>query len=343
MSNMYSCRLSIIVPVYNVDKYIGDCIDSIKAQTFQDYEVILVDDGSSDKSSYLCDEYAAEDDRVHVIHKTNGGVSSARNAGLDIADGEYIYFIDPDDILADKDALQDMMRFTKDPEIDLIAARGDEFYDGFNIPELLGSNNEYPYRIVTSEAEVRSFVHDALFMVNIYSERILRNVRFDTRITLGEDVLFLTRVVSNVTKAVLYDRLVYQRRLRPESASHANFKEGFFEENELLNQLMYSELNGKAEGDALLEKYFVDQTGLINRLAAEHRKYRRETRIAQQRITGAFPHYLRNKYMNKRTKLFLLMYSISPDLFYFLFSPYKKAKMLHLSLRNRAVRMEKIR
>jgi len=90
-------RISVIVPVYNVEKYLARCIDSILAQTFADFECILIDDGSSDNSPAICDEYAKKDDRIKVIHKENGGVSSARNTGLDVAQGEWITFIDSDD------------------------------------------------------------------------------------------------------------------------------------------------------------------------------------------------------------------------------------------------------
>lgn len=90
-------EISIIVPVYKVEQYLARCIDSILAQSFTDFELILVDDGSPDGCPAICDEYAAKDERIHVIHKGNGGVSSARNAGLDAAKGEYISFCDADD------------------------------------------------------------------------------------------------------------------------------------------------------------------------------------------------------------------------------------------------------
>lgn len=93
-------QISVIVPVYKVEKYIHRCVDSILAQTFTDFELILVDDGSPDNCGAICDEYAARDPRIHVIHKKNGGLSSARNAGLDIAQGEYIMFCDSDDYVA---------------------------------------------------------------------------------------------------------------------------------------------------------------------------------------------------------------------------------------------------
>lgn len=92
-------KISIVVPVYKVEKYIQRCVDSILGQTFQDFELILVDDGSPDGCPAICDEYAAMDSRIRVIHKENGGLSSARNAGIDTAQGEYLFFVDSDDVI----------------------------------------------------------------------------------------------------------------------------------------------------------------------------------------------------------------------------------------------------
>lgn len=92
-------KISIIVPVYNVEKYLTRCIDSILSQTFTDFELILVDDGSPDGCPAICDAYARKDSRIRVIHKENGGLSDARNAGLEVASGEYIGFVDSDDFV----------------------------------------------------------------------------------------------------------------------------------------------------------------------------------------------------------------------------------------------------
>ena len=92
-------KLSVVVPVYNVENYLKKCIDSILSQTFKDFELILVDDGSTDNSGHICDEYDYQYEKVKVIHKENGGLSSARNAGIEIASGEYISFIDSDDYI----------------------------------------------------------------------------------------------------------------------------------------------------------------------------------------------------------------------------------------------------
>ena len=105
--------ISVIVPIYKVQDYLKECIESIINQTYSDIEVILVDDGSSDRCPQMCDEWAKRDSRIRVVHKKNGGLSSARNAGLDVAKGEYISFVDSDDFIC-KDALENLYNRIKD-------------------------------------------------------------------------------------------------------------------------------------------------------------------------------------------------------------------------------------
>ena len=93
-------KVSIIVPVYKVEQYLARCIDSILAQTYKDWELLLIDDGSPDRSGFICDEYATKDPRIRVFHKENGGVSSARNIGIESSHGEWIYFLDSDDYVS---------------------------------------------------------------------------------------------------------------------------------------------------------------------------------------------------------------------------------------------------
>ena len=315
-------RLSLIVPVYNVEKYLEDCIRSIFMQSFRDYELILVDDGSKDSSPQICDAYAQKDERVRVIHSPNGGVSHARNLGIEAARGEYLQFIDADDLLADGDVLQQMMAFTADPEIDLVSARTIHFPDGAPIS---GSAGPGKHEITADSKRVRWFVSDTMLMSCIYSKALIGDSRFDTRIKLGEDVLFLSQVVSKVQKAALLDKACYLRRLRTGSACHTPYTNGDLEQNILVSQLLYDNLHGKPGGDELYEKYYVDQTGLIGKLAETPGRYCREKRIVRKRIAEHFPHFLSNRIMGANTKLFLCAYMVSPGLFFFLYRQYKKA------------------
>ena len=108
-------KISVIVPVYNAEKYLYNCINSILTQTFTDFELLLINDGSKDKSGEICEEYVAKDSRIRVFHKENGGVSSARNLGLREALGEYVVFIDADDEFLDENSIQILYQ----PEFDM--------------------------------------------------------------------------------------------------------------------------------------------------------------------------------------------------------------------------------
>lgn len=114
----YLDEISVIIPIYNVEKYLEKCIDSVLAQTYRNIEIILVDDGSTDKCADICDSYLKKDSRVKVIHKVNGGLSSARNAGLDIAEGDFISFVDSDDFI-EKEMLEKLYEALMEADADM--------------------------------------------------------------------------------------------------------------------------------------------------------------------------------------------------------------------------------
>ena len=141
-------KLSIIVPVYKVRRHLQNCIESILQQTYTDYELILVDDGSPDNCGAICDRYAQECDKVRVIHKKNGGLSSARNAGLAVAQGEYITFVDGDDTVASGTYYYNMRILASNPDIDILEYPVIEHYESpnshiisFKPEKITGSSN----------------------------------------------------------------------------------------------------------------------------------------------------------------------------------------------------------
>ena len=122
-------KFSLVIPVYNVNNYLSKCINSVLSQTYDDYEIILVDDGSTDGSSDLCDEYQNQDRRIKTVHKENGGLSSARNCGIQHAKGEYILFLDSDDFWKDENALSAIAEITNQ-NVDLVCFGYREYVDG---------------------------------------------------------------------------------------------------------------------------------------------------------------------------------------------------------------------
>ena len=134
--------VSVIVPVYKVEKYLSKCLDSIVNQTYKNLEIILVDDGSPDNSGKICDEYAQKDSRIKVIHKENGGLSSARNAGLDIATGEYIAFADSDDSVH-LDFVEKLYRAIKEENADIACCSVEDFIEDKNKIECRGGGSSF--------------------------------------------------------------------------------------------------------------------------------------------------------------------------------------------------------
>ena len=121
-------KLSIIIPVYNVEQYLQNCVQSVLTQTYQDLQVILVNDGSTDSSGVLCDQLARQDRRIQVVHKKNGGLSDARNAGLKVATGDYVAFLDSDDVYLLNDGLEQLMTLAHDEQLDVLLFQAVDVY-----------------------------------------------------------------------------------------------------------------------------------------------------------------------------------------------------------------------
>ena len=202
--------VSIIVPVYNVEKYINRCIDSILAQTFNDWECILVDDGSPDKSGDICDEYAARDSRIRVIHKQNGGVSSARNAGLDVAHGEYIYFIDSDDYV-ELEALELLLSKAKQSEADIMVHGivNDYIYKQSSTAVKYVSLPEKDYSTILEMADRWGLLKGPVN--KLFKNSIIKNksLRFDESISYGEDTKFTFEYLVHCHSIAFVPRHLY--------------------------------------------------------------------------------------------------------------------------------------
>lgn len=184
------CEVSIIIPVYNAEKYLRRCIESISGQTFRKYEVILVDDGSTDKSPSICDEYASEDIRINVIHKANGGVSSARNAGIAIAKGKYITFIDSDDWV-EPEYLQEMLKAADDTCELVVSGIVCDYEDGTSKYCKLDDRRFESSDVIQFHKLIESRLYYGPYN-KLFLNRIIGNNRiiFPTDITYGEDRIF---------------------------------------------------------------------------------------------------------------------------------------------------------
>lgn len=183
--------ISFIVPIYNAEKLLSRCIDSILAQTYHDWELLLIDDGSHDGSEVICDEYAQNDARIKVFHKSNGGVSSARNYGLDVASGDYICFVDADDTI-DKNYLHDLIT-NADADLVMCGFRSSLGVHYLPKAEYISEDSlrDRASEIVRSKAIYVPWIK--LLKRSIIEEHQLR---FDTKLRLGEDTTFVYLYLS---------------------------------------------------------------------------------------------------------------------------------------------------
>ena len=196
-------KVSIIVPVYNAEKYLHRCVDSILAQTFTDWECILVDDGSPDGSGAICDAYARQDKRIKVVHKENGGVSAARNVALDWVDGRWLAFLDSDDAIY-PNALQAMIDGAEQNDLDLIQCHFNREYEEGQVAAEATEVLTAP-QYAASENYL-TCVTGALFKTSIVRAHSLR---FDTKVRLGEDQIFLLNYMQHCSRAQRIGEVLY--------------------------------------------------------------------------------------------------------------------------------------
>ena len=239
-----SVKVTVVVPVYNVEKYLPECVCSLTAQTYPDIEILLVDDGSTDASGALCDALAAEDARIRVIHKENGGAASARNLGIDEAAGEYVLFIDSDDWL-DTDAIECLVGYADENKTDVLRFN---YVREFLGKQLKKTNTLLEERLYTGEEcktvcrrllglcgeelahpESMNFLASCGF--NLYRTALLREigVRFVSIKEYGAfvDGLFNLSVFLRMERFAFIDRPFYHYRKTNAGAATANYRKNY--------------------------------------------------------------------------------------------------------------------
>lgn len=246
--------ISIIVPIYNAERYLHRCIDSILAQTFQDFELILVDDGSTDNSGAICDKYANLDKRVKVFHKGNGGVSSARNFGLNYADGDYLMFFDSDDYMK-PEMCEILYHNIISKKTDLVICGTEE--TGGEIWQPWG---EIDFDLQSFILEYVSFPRPALIAPpwnKIYKKELLKS-GFNESTSFGEDLIFNLQYIKNCNRiSFIMDYPMFHTKNNPLSLSSVVYPKRL-KEIELCFQSIIEFCTGIHKASDLSVKYFND-------------------------------------------------------------------------------------
>lgn len=209
------CFLSIVIPVYKVEKYIHQCIDSVLNQTLEDIEIILVDDGSPDSSPEICDAYAQEYDCIKVIHKRNGGLSSARNAGIEMANGQYLMFLDSDDWWNPKVNVKEiLLEVRQKPDVEMFLLTSLDYIEGQGLykrkeheflDEISTDNVEMYYQSLLNNGNLEVHAATKIFKTEFIKKN---NLYFSLGIK-GEDNEWMIRVLRVLNKVDIINRPIY--------------------------------------------------------------------------------------------------------------------------------------
>lgn len=205
---MYNMKISIIVPIYNVENYLDKCIKSIVNQSFKNLEIILVDDGSPDNCPAICDEWAKKDNRIKVIHKENGGLSDARNAGLAVATGEYIAFVDSDDYI-EADMYKKLLSVALNNKCDIVSCKLRMVYE--NDKNFVTKDDSEDIIIYSTEDAMSALIDDKIRQVvwnKLYKADIVKNIPFEVG-KYHEDEFWSYQAIGNATKIAAIDYTGY--------------------------------------------------------------------------------------------------------------------------------------
>ncbi len=308
-------EISIIVPVYNVEKYLDKCVNSILGQTFQDFELILVDDGSPDNCGKICDRYADIDKRLTVIHQENGGLSAARNAGIEVAKSRYIGFVDSDDYIA-KDMYEVLYRNILKEKADLSVCG---IYDVYENREPIIKDPQY---LILDKVKMIKLILEAKIVsvhaVNkLYKKELFENVRYPEGM-ITEDAAIILSLLEKTEKVVVDTRQKYYYYHRENSISSMKFSEkdldtiNVWEKNEIYILSNYPELSYQVH-TRVCWSYFTVLDKMMNSQNVE--EYRKDKNKIICYLRKNFTFIMKNQYFRVPRKIAAIMLKIYPFLY----------------------------
>ena len=284
--------LSIIVPVYNVENFLPKCLDSILKQSFDCFECILIDDGSTDNSGSICDEYVNRDNRFKVFHKNNSGRSNARNFGIDNSIGKYITFVDSDDYI-DENTYFSVFEVINREKVDACCFGINRFSNNSIVSEVKFHDKGLTKNFINSDVYMHSVCN------KVFNRKIVdsNNIRFDSDLTVCEDMLFTLKVLAFCRKVYYLNKNFYYYRFNELSESKITYSEVELRDY----KVSYDRLN-----------LFCEQNGFVKRFN-KFLKYRELYYSIQYLINPKY--YAPNEYRHNRSRFNYWTYTFRPDLF----------------------------
>ena len=286
-------KISVIVPVYNVEQYLPQCLDSIINQTYKNLEIICVDDGSPDNSGKILDEYAKKDKRIKVIHQENGGLSVARNTGLDNATGEWVSFIDSDDYIK-LDFYENLISAANKSGADVVQC-GFYLYDEAVIKEI-----KYPTSLFCSYSDILKQIKKCYVWNKLWKREFIKkhNLKFTPKIYF-EDVLFTVTAIPLIIKWENLNYVGYYYRYNPNSITNDPKKikkrseDRYYINNSVLTSPNISEHPFYAELKDFLAKHLIDANELMDpQIRSKYKKIFGDSKIFSKKCIKAYRRYI---------------------------------------------------
>lgn len=310
-------KISIIIPVYNVEKYISKCLDSIVNQTYRNIEVIVVNDGSTDKSGLICDEYAKRYNSIRVFHKKNGGVSSARNLGIDYSSGEYIAFVDPDDYI-DKNMYEKLYNSIRKYNSEIAISSFAYIKNGkedpqdtsnieviYNKSEAIESyfNNTYPFNY--------SFLCNKLFKKGLFD-----GVRLNTKILVQEDTEVMIKIYDKSKRISYIGQPLYFYELRNGSVTSNKISRGkITTEQAFLEIYNYTKENLPQFNSQALLKYTSYFFNIIIEIIKNYDEYEDDYYSLIKKLRLSYKEIINDKQMPLKYKVHSSLLLLSPKIY----------------------------
>lgn len=306
--------ITIIVPVYNVEKYLKKCVKSIQGQTYKNLEIILVDDGSTDSSGRLCDSLAAEDSRIRVIHKPNGGLSSARNAGLDAAKGDSVGFLDSDDYIA-SDFYESLLKISDSPKT-LACSRIVRVDETGTVFQRIYDHDKAEITSISEYIrELLLHTGDVSVCSKLFPRSLIGKHRFDET-KLNEDLLFMIGLLDKLQSICYTGKIGYYYLCRSNSISSKYGKaiEDMVGNSVLFKstvQSLYPELRAEADRFALFQ-----HMAYLLLIPKSLRNHKNQLYVgAKKYIRNYFPiKGLFNRYLTAKNKVIMLCQVFMPGI-----------------------------
>lgn len=322
-------KISVIVPVYKTESYLKKCVDSILASTYENIEVILVDDGSPDGSGKICDEYAEKDARVRVIHKENGGLSSARNAGLDVATGDYVTFVDSDDYIA-ADIYEKLVARLEQCNAD-IAMMGimPVSEDYTELYESATSYEKHPEEMTGEELffNICERKIDTSVWSKLFGARLFQKLRFDEK-RLNEDFLVLSEMlIGCAVKVVMVNSVGYYYYTRTGSITKSGFGKSLYD-------AVYNTCDARKRAEGLCPELvsaigayaaYQARTAILVMTRKQFRENREFAKFCRE-VIRANKKYIKKSFMNKKERAFCAMYIKMPRFTKWLFDLLRRGR-----------------